>query len=125
MKRTMMGSVLAASAVTAIAPASAQMAGRTWQGGGWNGNAFWRGAPAGPWERIRFLQDRIDRGIADGSLDRREGMRAQMELRRVRMKAGEMRRRDRGMFDAADSAAIQDRLDRLSQQIRWARHNGW
>lgn len=125
MKRTMMGIVLAASAVTAIAPASAQMAGRAWNGGGWNRDAFWRGASTDVYQRVQFLQDRINRGIADGSLDRREGMRAQMELRRVRQMAWQMRRRDGGMLNGADSAMIQDRLDRLSQQIRWARHNGW
>jgi hypothetical protein len=102
---------------TAAAPVAAQP--------GWNGNAFWRGAPTGPWERIAFLQQRIDRGIADGSLNRQEGWRAQNELRRIREEAGNMRRRDGGRLSGTDEARLQSRLDDLSRRIRWLRHNGW
>ena len=37
-----------------------------------DGDAFWRGAPVGLRERIDWLQQRINRGASDGSLDRRE-----------------------------------------------------
>src|SRR4029079_11045352 len=36
---------------------------------GWNSGDFWRGAPTGTWERISFVQQRIDQGTRDGSLD--------------------------------------------------------
>jgi hypothetical protein len=93
--------------------------------GGWNRDSFWRGAPAGVWERIRFLQDRIDRGIANGSLDRREGRRASNELNRIRDWVAKDRQRHYGRIDPGTEAQVQDRLDRLSQSIRWMRHNGW
>jgi len=80
------GAMFAAGAATV--PATAQP--------GWNSNAFWRGAPGGQWERISFLQQRIDRGIADGSLNRREGMRARAELRRIRFDAQRLRARGGG-----------------------------
>lgn len=116
-KRTTMMLALA-GAMLATAPATAQMR-------GYDSNAFWRGAPEGPPERIAFLQQRIDRGMSDGSLDRREGMHAQRDLNSIRRVAMTMRRRDGGTLNPTDRAYVQDRLDRLSSQIRWRRHNGW
>ncbi len=72
-------------------------------------NRFWRGAPERPHERIRFLQDRIKRDIADGSLDRRKAPRANGELDRIRAM-------DWRMHDDSGS-----RLDDLSRGRRWAR----
>jgi len=109
------GAMLAAGAATV--PAAAQP--------GWNSNAFWRGAPSPAWDRIQFLQNRISRGIADGSLNRGEGARAQAQLNRIRRQAWQMRRRDGGTLNGADNAWLQRELDNLSRRLRWARHNGW
>ncbi|HMC91052.1 MAG TPA: hypothetical protein VKI45_01205 [Allosphingosinicella sp.] len=120
MKRVFVSAAIAGGLIAsmgATAPATAQP--------GWNSNAFWRGAPGGQWERIGFLQQRIDRGIADGSLNRREGMRAQAELRRIRFDAQRLRQRGGGRFNPGEAAALQTRLDTLSRSLRWARHNGW
>ncbi len=70
---------------------------------------FWNGAPDGLQQRIDWLQQRVDRGARDGSLDRREYARAQRELNYLRQQAAE----------------LTQRLDSLSQNIRWARNSGY
>ena len=92
---------------------------------GWDRGAFWRGAPDSPRERIRFLQDRINRGISDGSLNRREAARANGELDRIRAMDRRMHYDSGGRLDDRDRAILQQRLDDLSRRIRWSRHNGW
>jgi hypothetical protein len=82
------------------------------QSGNWNrspNSGFWQGAPDGLQQRITWLQDRINRGIADGSLDRREARRAQLELNDLRRQADD----------------VSQRLDNLSRTIRWSRTNGY
>ena len=69
---------------------------------------FWQGAPDGLSQRIDWLQQRIQRGRADGSLDRQEARRAQMQLDALRR----------------DANVLQQRLDDLSRSIRWSRNNG-
>ena len=88
----------------------------------WDAAVFWRDAPATAWERIEFLQHRIDTGRSDGSLNRREGVRAQADLRQIREVAAQMRERDGGSLNATDESYVQGRLDNLSRQIRWDRH---
>ena len=71
-------------------------------------SGFWQGAPDGLRQRIDWLQQRIDRGLADGSLSRREGRQAQLQLNDLRRQAD----------------VLQQRLDDLSRSIRWSRGNG-
>jgi hypothetical protein len=113
-----------AVAIGVAVPAAAQN-GRDWNGDrGWDRNAFWSDAPSGAWQRIDFLQRRIDRGRADGSLTAREASRAQYQLQDLRRQAWRMRRRDGGDLSSTDEAWLQARLDTLSRQVRWARNNG-
>lgn len=70
-------------------------------------NGFWQGAPQGLTQRIDWLQQRIERGRADGSLDREDARRAQLELNDLRRQADDLQRR----------------LDDLSRSIRWRRNN--
>jgi hypothetical protein len=72
-------------------------------------NGFWQGAPDGLQQRINWLQDRINRGVADGSLTRAEARRAQAQLNVLRR----------------DADVIDQRLDDLSRNIRWSRNNGY
>ena len=118
MKRLLASAAIVASMLASV-PASAQ----PYQGG-WNGSEFWRGAPNDPWERIQFLQQRIDRGVQDGSLNRREAQRAEYQLRQIRQQAWQMRRRDGGRLSGRDAADLQARLDGLSRNLRWMRRNG-
>lgn len=118
MKKTMIavaGSLLLSGAAVAQMP----------HPGGWDSGAFWRGAPDSPRERIAFLQDRIDRGRADGSLDRHEADRASRELNGVRQWIHRLHWEDDGRLTPDQRGRVQARLDQLSAQIRWARHNGW
>jgi hypothetical protein len=111
--------VLVAAATAIIAnPAAAQ-----WVPGPWNPTTFWRGAPANPYERIQFLQDRVNRGVADGSLDRREAWRVDRELNGVRQWIRRMHWQT-GRLTPEQRARVQARLDQISRQIRWLRHNG-
>jgi len=71
-------------------------------------NDFWAGAPDGLQQRIDWLQQRIDRGMSDGSLDRQEARRAQLQLNDLRRQAD----------------ALNQRLDALSRGLRWARNDG-
>ena len=71
-------------------------------------STFWQGAPDGLQQRIDWLQQRIDRGISDGSLDRREARQAQLQLNTLRR----------------DADVLQQRLDDLSRNLRWRRGNG-
>jgi hypothetical protein len=111
--------VLAASAFALAAPIAAQPP------AAWDKEAFWSGAPAGIEQRLDFLQQRIDRGIARGRLNRTEGTRAQNELLRIREMTGTMRDRDGGTLNDTDRTYIQDRLDQLSSTIHWMARNGW
>jgi hypothetical protein len=83
------------------------------QSGNWNrsqnyNTGIWQGAPDGLQQRIDWLQQRIDRGVADGSLNRRETRDAQAQLNQLRSEAD----------------ALNQRLDDLSRRIRWSRGNG-
>ena len=71
-------------------------------------NSYWQGAPDGLSQRIDWLQQRIDRGMSDGSLDRRDARDAQLQLNSMRH----------------DADVLQQRLDNLSRNIRWHRANG-
>jgi hypothetical protein len=119
MKRLLASAAIMASMLV-VAPAAAQPY-QNYQNG-WNSGEFWRGAPSDTWQRIEYLQQRIDRGRQDGSLTAREAYRAQTELRRIRQDAARMRRN--GILDPRYSTNIQARLDDLSRSLRWARHNG-
>lgn len=128
--RTVMVSAAVVAAMFASVPLAAQSNyGNGWQhdrqqqGQGWDSGRFWRGAPQGTWERIQFLQLRIDSASRDGSLDRREARRANRELRSIRMDAQRLRNRYRGNMRSGDNMAVQARLDNLSRNLRWMRHD--
>jgi hypothetical protein len=102
-------------------PAFAQVGWRA--GDAWNRDTFWRGAPGGIRERIDWLQQRINRGVQDGSLDPREARRSQWQLDQIRRDT-RWSRRDGGGMSPRERDAIQARLDDLSQRIRWRRSDG-
>jgi hypothetical protein len=119
MKRLLL-SGLAVLALGGVTPAVAQYAqGNAQYRGNWDGQSFWRDASADPRDRIQFLQRRIDRGVADGSLTRREARRSQRELDGIRRDA---RRMGRHLNDR-ERATLQARLDDVARDIRWQRHD--
>ena len=109
---------LAALTMIGASPASAQ----TWMGSnGYDREAFWRDAPRDPYQRISFLQRRIERGMNDGTLSPRDARRSQYELSKIRRTVDRMRYRNGGRFSSSDYDYIETRLDQLSQRIRWQR----
>jgi hypothetical protein len=84
----------------------------------WNREAFWQGAPSGITERVDFIQRRIDRGVSDGTLTRREANNLNRELTSVRNEA----RRGRMTDSRRDN--LQARLDNISSRVRWDRQDG-
>jgi hypothetical protein len=110
-----------AAALAAIGCAPLAVQAQDWRGSSssssWDRDAFWRGAPDSPRERISFLQRRIDRGVADRSLDRREARRAQYQLNSIRSDL------NRGRLTPQRREIILTRLDDLSRSLRWARQN--
>lgn len=89
------------------------------QSGGWDRDSFWRGAPTDPNARIGFLQTRINGGLSDGSLDRREVRDVQKDLDAIKRDARRM-----GRLDARERNILQTRLDTVSQKLRWHRQDG-
>lgn len=118
---------LAAAGMTIASAATAQGPYRPggYGPGGYNPGAFWRDAPASPYQRIQFLQDRVGRGVADGSLDRREADRVMGELGGVRRWIHHMHWEDEGRLNPGQLAQVQGRLDGISRQIHWLRYNGY
>jgi len=73
--------------------------------------------------RIARIDERIDRGRADGSLSRREVRMAMNRLNDIRREE-RIRRRD-GRLSDRDEAALQSRLDTLSAQVRMDRRDSY
>ena len=84
---------------------------------GWDRDAYWRGAPADLNSRIDFTQRRIDRGVQDGTLTRREATNLNRELSMIR---GDARRR----MTPVRRDRLQARLDNLGSRVRWQRGDG-
>jgi len=89
----------------------------------YDGGRFWAGAPTRIYDRIEFLDRRVQDGRDDGSLTRREYNRIQDQIRDVRDEARRLDRRGRGL-NPRDQQYLTDKLDRISSNIAWARSNG-
>jgi hypothetical protein len=84
-------------------------------------------AAPGGWEidrREQWMEQRIQQGARDGSLDRREYRRVQGELNSIRNEERRMRAHHRGRLDDRDRMALERRLDDLNARIHWLRSNG-
>jgi hypothetical protein len=83
-------------------------------------------ATAGDWtldHREQWLQDRIDHGVARGSLDGREVARGQQELGAIRTEQARLTERDGGALSPEDRSYLQSRIDQLNQTLRWSGRN--
>jgi uncharacterized protein YcfJ len=91
---------------------------------GYGYNAAYAGAdaPRDVRQRFAWLNERIRRGINDGSLSRREADRAMRDLEQVQREERRMRRRH-GSLSPRDESYVQARLDTISSDIRWSRRN--
>lgn len=88
----------------------------------YQGRGTWTGAPADIRARTAWLDQRIRRGLDDGSLNRGEGKRALRTLNDIRRDEAGMRH-DNGQLSQRDELRIQARLDTLSNSVRWSRQD--
>ena len=72
--------------------------------------------------RAAWLDERIQRGVQDGSLSHSDGRRAERSLRDIRRQEAHMRHYD-GQLRAADAATIEGRLHDLGQTVRISEDN--
>jgi hypothetical protein len=86
------------------------------QGASWDRERFWQGVSADPLARIDVMQRRIDRGVSDGSLTRKEARNSQQSLNKIRRDARRM-----GRIDNREASILNSRLDNLAQKIRLRR----
>ena len=118
---------LAAATMLGSMPAAAQpgygQAPSSYGQTGWDRRAFWHGAPDDPYQRIEFLERRIQRGIADGSLNRREARWSERDLNSIREAARQRRYYHHGRLTPDDNAYLQSRLDNVSERLRWRRRS--
>ena len=92
---------------------------------GYDAEAFWRGTSVNPIERIEILKDRVDHAEANGSIEPGEAHRVRDELGQTWEWIHRMHYEDGGHLSPEQRAGVQARLDRISQQIRWLRRDGW
>lgn len=78
----------------------------------------WAGAPTNFRARTNWLEQRIKRGIREGTLVRSEGQNALVSLRSIRDQERGMRHY-RGRLSPDGAAMIQARLDTLNADLRW------
>jgi hypothetical protein len=81
---------------------------------------------AGDWpleRREAWLQERINRARADGTMSRREGYRAQMMLNDIKASQARMMRHSHGRLRDGDREMLNQRLSRLSDMVRGARRD--
>jgi hypothetical protein len=82
--------------------------------------------PMSGWDidrREHWMAERIERAVADGSLDRHEARRVHGELDSIRAQEDRMRMHHDGRLDDGDRVVLEQRLDDLSARIHWLRHN--
>ncbi len=106
MKRMMAAALVAGALLVGAAPAFAQ---------------------AGAWgldQREHWLQERINRGHRDGSLDGREYARVQTQLDNIRHDQRVMAANRGGVLMPDQQRVLEGRLDNVSNSIAWLRHNG-
>jgi len=73
--------------------------------------------------RENWLQERIARGRADGSLDGREARSAELQLQRIREQQSDLVIQDGGALSPADLGMLEGRLDALNDRLHWLRAN--
>ena len=123
MKKIIIAALAASTLVAVAAPALAQYGPPPSQPGFGPGPG--PGAPTG-WDlnrKMDWIQGRIERARADGSLDGREAHRAMELLNSVRREEHKDRDRSFGHLDENDRARMDTQLDSLLGQIHWMREN--
>lgn len=71
-------------------------------------------------QREEWLNDRLDRSLKDGSIDRAEYARANIEMSDLRRGEDQMRDSAHGQLTDNQTADLKIRLDAMAARIHWA-----
>jgi hypothetical protein len=123
MKKLIVSSLIAASAVALSAGAASA---QSWRGDDYGRSGdYGRYEDRGRWVSINERQDRlerrIDRGLQRGDLTRREAFRLRSEMNQVARLEHRYRMNGLSNWERAD---LDRRFDRIAAQIRWERNDG-
>ena len=99
------------------------IASNAYNNGGNNDAGYNNGGNRDVRSRLARIEQRIDRGVQQGSLTPGEARRAEDELAAIRRYDRSLRTRS-GTLTARNEALVQARLDRLSDRIKAARDDG-
>ena len=118
MKKALIPAVLATLALGAVAAPSYAAVGQP------RGNAY--GHQNNNWQSINQrqanLDRRIDQGVRNGALSRREAINLRTQFRQIALLEAQYRRSGRGL-DNRERADLDRRFDRLSAMIRMERND--
>ncbi len=126
MKKFIVAALAASALVAVAAPALAQYGPPPPQPGFGPGPGPGPGGVPGGWDlnrKMDWIQARIERGRADGSLNGREAHRAMVQLASVRHEAREDRDRQGGHLSDNDRVRMETQLDSLLGEIHWMHEN--
>jgi hypothetical protein len=76
-------------------------------------------------EREHWLDDRLDKARADGSIERSEFERVHRELSSVRREEDRMRDHHDGQLTDEETTRLEARLDDVASQIHWLHEHGF
>ncbi len=89
------------------------------------GADYYHSAPQGLRERMDWAATRIDRSAERGRIDPRAADDARRDLADIRRQYARLSSRDGGRLNGADRQYINDRLNRLAQNVRWDSASGY
>ncbi len=72
--------------------------------------------------REQWLQERVDRGLQDGSLDADEAKHVRQDLEQIHSEQVRLQDASGGELTASDSDRLEEHLDHVARQIRWLKH---
>ena len=72
--------------------------------------------------REQWLQERVDRGLQDGSLGADEAKHVRQDLEQIHSEQVRLQDANDGELMASDSDRLEEKLDHVARQIRWLKH---
>ncbi|HVP84723.1 MAG TPA: hypothetical protein VMS78_08385 [Rhizomicrobium sp.] len=69
--------------------------------------------------REQWLQERVDRGLQDGSLDSEEAKHVRQDLEQIHEEQVRLQDANDGELMASDSDRLETKLDHVARQIHW------
>jgi hypothetical protein len=69
--------------------------------------------------REQWLQERVDRGLQDGSIDSTQARHVRQDLEQIHSEQLRLQNDNDGELMASDSDRLENRLDRVAHQIHW------